>query len=158
MKLTHKIIDKLKPAEKAYYVSDGGKNGIPGLRVRVNPTGRKVFVYESYVGNKQRRVTLGQYGKITLKAAEDLAKQSADKFAKGIDPVIEKQKSKGKVITLGQAVELYIEARTGKNAKKPLNNPPSTICRKLWVRSFLTGKSGRLLPSPVIWFKSGTCF
>jgi integrase len=117
MKLTHKIIDKLKPAEKAYYVSD---DSMPGLRVRINPTGRKVFVYESRVNRKQRRVSLGQYGKITLKAAEDLAKQSADRFAKGFDPVIEKQQSKGKAITLGEAADLYVKARTSKNAKKPL--------------------------------------
>ncbi|MCK5738186.1 integrase family protein [bacterium] len=125
MKLTHEIIDKLKPAEKAYYVSDGGKKGIPGLRVRVNPTGRKVFVYEGYVGNKQRRVTLGQYGKITLKEAQDIAKGHGEKFAKGVDPVIVKQQAKGKAITLGEAADLYIEARTAKNAKKPLK--PSTV-------------------------------
>lgn len=117
MKLTHKIIDKLEPSGKQYYVYD---DGMPGLGVRINPTGRKVFVYQGYVENKQRRITLGQYDKITLKEAQDIAKGHAEKFAKGLDPVIEKQQAKGKAIALGVAADLYIKARTSKNAKKPL--------------------------------------
>ena len=117
MKLTHKIIDKLEPSGQVYYVYG---DEMPGLGVRINPTGRKTFVYQGYVGNKQRRITLGQYGKITLKTAEDLAKEWGDKFAKGVDPVVEKQQAKGKAITLGEAADLYIKARTGKNTKKPI--------------------------------------
>jgi integrase len=120
LKFTHSYLDKLKPSEnKQYYVFD---DELPGLGLRVNPTGRKMFIFQGYAGNKQRRVTLGQYGQITLKTAQDLAKTWADKFAKGTDPVIEKQRAKGKAVTLKQAAAEYLEARTGPKAKKPLKN------------------------------------
>ena len=123
MKFKHSVLDKLEPAEnKQYYVFD---DELPGLGLRVNPTGRKTFIFQGYAGNKQRRVTLGPYGRLTLKTAQDLAKTWADKFAKGLDPVIEKQQAKGKAVTLGQAASEYLEARTGPKAKKPLK--PSTI-------------------------------
>jgi len=50
MKLTHKIIDKLEPSGQVYYVYG---DEMPGLGVRINPTGRKTFVYQGYVGTSK---------------------------------------------------------------------------------------------------------
>lgn len=119
MKFTKAKLDNLPiPAKsKTYYFADEPV----GLGVSVFPSSTKSFIYQGMTKtNKKRRITLGKYGKITLKTAQDLAVEWADKFAKGFDPVIEKQRAKGEAITLGQAADLYIMARTAAKAKKPI--------------------------------------
>lgn len=67
MSLTDKSIRSLMPRAQRYDVSDGNSNG---LRIRVQPNGRKVFtvVYRSKSG-KFIRETLGEYGLLDLATA-----------------------------------------------------------------------------------------
>ncbi|RMG34184.1 MAG: DUF4102 domain-containing protein [Gammaproteobacteria bacterium] len=59
---TAKKLDSLKPKEKEYEVGDAGH---PGLRLRVSPTGRKVFRwrYKKPGTNKWGVKTLGEYSR-----------------------------------------------------------------------------------------------
>ena len=49
-KLTKRIIEALEPAEKDYFVWDGD---LPGLGIRVFPTGRKQFVLQYRFGRSR---------------------------------------------------------------------------------------------------------
>jgi integrase len=87
-----------------------------GLGISVFPSGVKSFIFQGRVAgtNKKRRITLGKYGTITLKAAEELAVSWADRLAKGDDPVTIKRKRKARAITLDDAINEYLSARKTK--------------------------------------------
>lgn len=92
-RLTNQTILALKGQEKRYDVPDEG--GVPGLSIRVTPTGRKTwtFRYRTHLG-KQRRITLGQFGNktgVSLKEARDRARGILADVSKGEDPAKEKQ-------------------------------------------------------------------
>ncbi len=58
---TAKELDNLKPLPGQR--RELGDLGCPGLRVRVEPSGRKTFVWSTHFGGRLKRITLGQYGK-----------------------------------------------------------------------------------------------
>jgi hypothetical protein len=84
--LTKRLIDGANPREMEYQIYDGG---IPGLALRVNPNGRKVYTlfYRTLAGRK-RTLTLGVHGAITPDQARRLAKcrtaRMAQSFASAI--------------------------------------------------------------------------
>jgi integrase len=72
--LTEKLIAGLRPRERDYYVWDvvsSTGEGVPGLAVRVLPSGAKVFTFQFRVRgsagarseNRKRRVSLGPWGR-----------------------------------------------------------------------------------------------
>jgi len=67
---TTAFLDNLKPKRARYEIPDKGKSG---LRVRVEPSGRKVFRWYHRSGGKTKVLTLGSYGtgegRITLQQA-----------------------------------------------------------------------------------------
>ncbi|EUD12111.1 site-specific integrase [Providencia alcalifaciens] len=59
-----------------------------GLSARVTTNGMIVFQYRYRFNRKPRRMTLGEYGVITLKEARDLAQEARKELAQGNDPII----------------------------------------------------------------------
>ena len=72
---------------------------IAGLGLRITPT-KKVFIVQSRVGRKTRKVTLGKYGHLTLAQAKGMAKEELGNMAKGIDPSAQRKKQKAEDVTL----------------------------------------------------------
>ena len=68
--------------------------GYPGLRLAIQPSGVKSFVLRYTLGGRYRKVTLGQYGKITLGDAFDRYADANALIAKGIDPVEDRKAAK----------------------------------------------------------------
>ncbi|MFO8083911.1 MAG: Arm DNA-binding domain-containing protein, partial [Desulfobacterales bacterium] len=66
MALTDLTIQKLKPKEKRYEISDS-----KGLYIRVMPTGAKTWVFRYHYDGKPRRMTLGAYPGISLARAHE---------------------------------------------------------------------------------------
>ena len=66
MPLTELMIKQAKPKEKTYMMSDG-----KGLALEVRPNGKKYWVIRYWVGNKERRSSVGAYPNVTLKEARD---------------------------------------------------------------------------------------
>ena len=64
MALTELALKNLKPKDKRYLVRDD-----QGLYIEVNPTGRKYWKVRYMVEGQAKKVTLGEYPYITLKAA-----------------------------------------------------------------------------------------
>ncbi|HHZ7075557.1 TPA: tyrosine-type recombinase/integrase [Morganella morganii] len=62
-----------------------------GLSVRITPKGMIVFQYRYRFNGKARRMTLGEYGVISLKDARNLAQDARRLLLDGKDPIIEKE-------------------------------------------------------------------
>jgi len=82
-------LDNVKPKTKRIEYADAGCRG---LRLRVEPTGRKTFVWYYRTGGKNRVLTLGRYGTgedcISLKAARRALQQAKEKHVDGVSPAL----------------------------------------------------------------------
>ncbi len=93
--LTDRTLKALKPAllGKTYDVADAQ---VPGLAVRVMPSGQRTFVFVGrFPGhpNPTRR-SLGTYGALSLEKAREKARRWSELIAKGIDPASEEERLK----------------------------------------------------------------
>ena len=105
MALTKTIIDGLVPGATDYVRWD---HTVRGLGVRVRPTGKKVFIikYRTTEG-RQRKLTLGPFGTLTLDQARKRARQALAEAAGGDDPAAQKSEAR-KAVTFGVFAERYL--------------------------------------------------
>lgn len=71
-----------KPIEKRMEIADAN-----GLSIRVTPTGVIAFQYRYNFDGKPRRMTLGQYDRMSLKEARELVGEYKKLLANGKDPI-----------------------------------------------------------------------
>jgi hypothetical protein len=83
-KLTKRAVDVLSPRDTRYVVWDTETNG---FGVRVNRDGTKTFALKYFGGGKQRWLTLGKYGALTVDQARKEARRHLGEVAAGEDPV-----------------------------------------------------------------------
>ena len=116
-KLTDRRIKTLKPAEKGkrYEIGDAV---VPGLAVRVTDKGTRTFVLVGRMPGKTSvaRLTIGEYGAVTLEAARAKAREWLDLMHRGVDPRIHAAESRAKEIerqetTLGAVFEDYVKKK-----------------------------------------------
>lgn len=92
MKFTDKSIKELKIKPAVYEVSD---DELPRLKVRVQPSGSKVFyAYFRLQSGKERKFKIGRFGEITCKEARAGAQAVLAKAALGSDPLSEKHEAR----------------------------------------------------------------
>jgi integrase len=93
--LTDLKIRSLRPAAngKPYDIKD---TQVPGLHVRVMPTGHRSFVLLSRFPGKPHptRRALGGYGELTLEEARDKAREWRRLISRGIDPQIQEERDR----------------------------------------------------------------
>lgn len=89
MPLTATQVDKAKPQEKDYKLSDE-----KGLYLLVTKTGSKYWRLKYRVSGKERKLAIGVYPDISLKDARIARDEARQLLAKGIDPSAEKQARK----------------------------------------------------------------
>lgn len=138
---SNKRIADLAAEKKVYFKYDqGGKRSVPGLCIRISPTGIKSFqLYKKHKGDPIR-VTLGRYPDISVDQARKLAEKKKADLLNGIDP---NDKNKEK-LTLQQAFDDYMQGRkcadnTRKNYESVmriyfadwLNKPMKDITRRM---------------------------
>ena len=116
-KLTKRLIDQtplLDPNDKKTrnqkIIWDDTLRGF-GVRVGVN---NKVFIAQRDVAGRTVRVSIGKYGVFTVDQARKEAQQLLAKMSLGTNPNEVKRNLKSKSITLGAALELYIESSRSK--------------------------------------------
>lgn len=106
MMLTARAIDAIKPTpgrRVEYFDKD-----VPGLALRVMPTGAKSWTVLYRHRSRLRRMTLGSTGVISLAKAREQARDVLYEARKGADPATEKQDGR-RVETIDDLAKLYIE-------------------------------------------------
>lgn len=86
--LTNTEVDKAKPKEKDYSLTDGY-----GLFLLVLATGVKSWKFNYYrpISNKRTKISIGTYPEITLAQARTIRDEYRALLAQGIDPQIHRQ-------------------------------------------------------------------
>lgn len=79
--LTDMQVQKAKPSDKEYKLSDGG-----GLHLLVTPTGGKLWRLQYRFANKQKGVAFGSYPEISLSKARQCRDDARKFLANGVDP------------------------------------------------------------------------
>lgn len=78
-RLTKRIVEGATPKVKEYYLWD---EDIPGLGLRVLPSGRKQYIVQYRAGRRSRRISLGPHTVLTA----DHTAQDADSDASAGEP------------------------------------------------------------------------
>jgi integrase len=88
LKLTKTVADAARPETVPYELRD---TIIPGLLLKVTPTGRKIFML-AYVANdsQRRKPAIGRFGEITVEQARGIAQDWLADVRKGQDPSVER--------------------------------------------------------------------
>lgn len=110
MRLTKSIIDKLPLPDLSQRQVIYRDTEFKGFAIRITHTGVKSFVVEKRIGRKNRRITLGPYGPLTVEQARKEAMKVLGKMATGIDPILEDRADKARQVTLLQAFTDYLTA------------------------------------------------
>ncbi|MEW6267311.1 MAG: site-specific integrase [Thermodesulfobacteriota bacterium] len=134
-KLTKRMIDTLKPAAQEVTLWD---DQVKGFGLRLWPSGRKVFIlmYRNRQG-RLRKITLGEYGRLTVEEARRLARQTLADVAKGQDPAEDKQERR-KALTVADLAERYIHEYA-----EPHKKPFSVFRDRQLIERFIVPALGR---------------
>jgi integrase len=101
-------IRQAAPRAERYELKDSER---PGLRVVIFPTGRKSFLYRYSFGGEYRKLTLGQYGTMTLAQAIAARRDAADALVAGRDPSADLKPKHDDDATVTSHVRQYEKAR-----------------------------------------------
>lgn len=129
MKLTKTVIDRATYQGKSSIPEGGEKtiwsryvlwdDEVRGLGLRVFPTGKKSFILIYRAGSRQRQMTLGAYGVLTLQQARAKARQVLGAVSiEGRDPLAERKTAAARGCTVAQLAERYM-AEHAEVKKKP---------------------------------------
>lgn len=89
--MTFKAVENLKPSATRREVPDGHTRG---LFYVLQPTGAASWAYRYRFAGKPKKLTIGTYPAIDIRAARELASEAAKAVARGDDPAAEKQAAK----------------------------------------------------------------
>lgn len=123
-KLTKRMVEELETRKSDYFVWD---NDLPGFGVRALPSGKRKFVLQYRHGRISRRMSLGQFGAISVDQARGLALQALAKLRQDIDPLAE-IRQKRTAVTVKELAErfdeehisVHIKASTAKEYRRNL--------------------------------------
>ncbi len=88
---------------------------LKGFALRATAGGAKTFIIEKRIEGKNRRITLGRYGELTVEQARKQAQKLLGQIATGGNPVAEREQAKLRGVRLAEAYVAFLEAR--KNLK-----------------------------------------
>ena len=100
------------PASGQRFLRD---TALKGFALRATGGGAKTFIVEKRIAGKNRRMTLGRYGALTVEQARREAQKLLGQIAAGVNPVAEKEQARLRGATIGDAYADFLEAR--KNLK-----------------------------------------
>lgn len=84
--------------------------GVAGLHLQITPRGGRSWILRVTVGAKRRDIGLGGYPTVTLAAAREKARATREQIAQGIDPVLERQAAKARIVAAQAATLTFNEA------------------------------------------------
>lgn len=89
MPLTDVAIRNAKPREKSYKISD-----MLGLFLLISPSGSKLWRMKYRFNGAEKKLSLGDYPRLSLRDARKKRDEARDLLAEGKDPSFEKQRQK----------------------------------------------------------------
>ena len=124
--LTSRNVDSIKPkAVRTEYFD----TQVPGLALRVTPTGAKSWTVLYRHRGRLRRLTLGSASVVTLAKARDRARDELHDVTKGADPATVKQDGR-KAETIADLADTYIE-RWAKPRKRSWKADDNLLRKKI---------------------------
>ncbi len=99
MNLTKTSVERIPTPEKTAFHWD---DKLPGFGIRVTPTGVKSFIIQKRIKGKDKRITVGRFGALTVEQARKQAQKLIGQIATGGDPVADKQRHRLEAVTLEQ--------------------------------------------------------
>lgn len=95
---------------------------LPGLRLRITPSGSKSFCVIRYRKNKFIRVTLGKFPDLTIDQAREMAARTLGEVATTRqNPNEHRREDKNRLITLADALAEYIKSRAQRIKKTTID-------------------------------------
>ena len=114
-KLTKSYIEKVAPGPKDEFHWD---TDVKGFGLRVNPSGKRTFIFQGRVAGKEARITIGQFGVRTVDLARGKALKLKAQMEDGIDPREDEKKQAALRVTLQQVADAYLAERPLKESSK----------------------------------------
>jgi len=108
MTLTQRAIEAAHPVDRPFELRDAS---LPGLILRVQPSGRKSFIIEFRAHGRKRRITIGDAAIIKVAKARRMAIAIKGRALEGHDPAEERRqaredaKRKAEAVTLGDFLD-----------------------------------------------------
>lgn len=116
MQFTKRTLDRLPLPQTGYAMH--WDDTLRGFGVRVTSTGIKAFIYQRRIQGRDRRITIGRYGELTVDQARREAQRLAGEIASGKNPIAEKQRRCMAEVTLKQAFDAYLASRPLKQSTR----------------------------------------
>jgi len=142
--ITKRLLYSLKPpaaGEVKVWDTD-----LHGFAARVRVGGSRRFIVEWMRDRQTRRLTLGEYGPLTVKQARDLAKEVLGRIARGEDPAAERAGERA-APTVADLAKRYMDQHAGPR-KKPASVEADERMLRLYLLPALGRAPGRRRPSP----------
>lgn len=117
MKFTDKSLKALKAKSERYEIWEDGKTG---FGMRVSPSGTKTFVWMYRYEGAPKRLTLGNYPKMTLYEANRVLAEAKEKLSHGFDPgneAVEQRKKHRSSMLIETLVDEYLERHAKPNKR-----------------------------------------
>ena len=128
MPLSHFSLQKAKPADKPYKISDGG-----GLFVLIQPNGSKLWRMKYQLLGIERSLSFGSYPAISLADARMNRDEARKLLATGTDPSTQKKHDKLAAETAAKCTFAHVAAEHIANLEAN-GSAASTIQKNRWVR------------------------
>jgi integrase len=112
-RLTKRIVDDLKPAEKDIFRWDTGDGALKGFGLRMKSSGAAAFIiqYRNAEG-RTRRLAIGKVGTLAPEEARRLAREKLASVSAGADPSAQRKAART-TITVAELCDEYLEAARG---------------------------------------------
>jgi hypothetical protein len=111
LRITKRAVDALRAGDKRCHAWD---SELKGFGLRIEPTGRKVYIVKTRIQGEQRWLTIGEHGSPWT---PELARKRAGELlsavhVEGRDPAKEKQAAR-EALTMAELCDLYLRDGTG---------------------------------------------
>lgn len=127
MALTLFSIEKAKPGEKSYKLSDGN-----GLALLIEPSGSKLWRFRYRFGGKENMLTFGAFPEVSLASARTKRDDARRLIAEGIDPSQKRKAEKAAATTSAQNTFAALAAEYIKNLEEQ-GKAASTVDKNRWL-------------------------
>ncbi|MEY3634553.1 MAG: hypothetical protein RLZZ61_963, partial [Pseudomonadota bacterium] len=135
-KITKRAVEAAAPRDKEYYIWD---EDIPGLGLRVLPSGRRQYIVQYRAGRRSRRISLGPSTILTTEQARSRALAILADARGGKDPAADREAYRNALL-LKDLVERFDQQHIALRLK-----PRTAAAYRRSLAKFIVPKLGKML-------------